>query len=129
MKFYIASGLSNKEAVKFVSGRLKNKGFIHTYDWTKNEKPTTLGRLQKIGQDELDGVLEADFLIVLLPGGKGTHIEFGIALGQGKKIFLYSENEEVNNVDTTSSFYQLPGVEKFIGTLDGLVEFVLLGDK
>lgn len=129
MKFYIASSLSNKEAVKFVSERLKNKGFIHTYDWTKNEKPTTLGRLQEIGRHELDGVLEADFLIVLLPGGKGTHIELGIALGQGKKIYLYSDNEEVNNVETTSSFYQLPGVEKFIGTLDGLVEFILLGDK
>lgn len=124
MKFYIASGLSNKEAVRFVSEQLKNKGHVHTYDWTKNEKPVTLERLQEIGQLELDGVLGADVVIVLLPGGKGTHIELGIALGQGKKIYLYSDNEEVNNVDTTSSFYQLPQVETIIGSLDGLVELV-----
>jgi nucleoside 2-deoxyribosyltransferase len=127
MKFYIASGLSNKEAVRYVSGRLKDKGYVHTYDWTKNEKPSTLEQLQEIGQHELAGVSEADFLIVLLPGGKGTHIEFGIALGQGQKIYLYSVDEEIINVDTTSSFYQLPEVEKFIGSLEEFVDF-LCGD-
>ena len=61
--------------------------------------------------------MEADFTIVLLPAGKGSHIEFGIALAQGKRIYLYSQNEEVNNFETTSTFYHLPQVEKCIGTL------------
>ncbi|MEA3319659.1 MAG: nucleoside 2-deoxyribosyltransferase [Bacillota bacterium] len=123
-KFYIASSLSNIEKVREVSKRLKDKGFIHTYDWTKNERAATLEDLKEIGEKELVAVLEADFLIVLLPGGKGSHIEFGIALGQGKKIFLYSENDDINNVETTSTFYHLDNVEKVMGTVEELLERV-----
>ncbi|WP_240948473.1 nucleoside 2-deoxyribosyltransferase [Bacillus sp. RO1] len=120
-KFYIASSLSNIEKVREVSKRLKDKGFIHTYDWTKNGRASTLEDLKEIGEKELSAVLEADFLIVLLPGGKGSHIEFGIALGQGKKIFLFSENDDIENIETTSTFYHLDNVEKIIGTVEELV--------
>jgi nucleoside 2-deoxyribosyltransferase len=123
-KFYIASSLINIEKVREVSKRLKDKGFIHTYDWTQNERAATLEDLKEIGEKELVAVLEADFLIVLLPGGKGSHIEFGIALGQGKKIFLYSENDDINNVETTSTFYHLDNVEKVMGTIEELLERV-----
>lgn len=69
--------------------------------------------------------MEADFLVVLLPARKGSHIEFGIALGQGKKIYLYSPNEEVNNFETTSTFYHLPEVEIVIGNIDDLIEILI----
>ncbi|MHA6251690.1 hypothetical protein [Oceanobacillus sp. CAU 1775] len=65
--------------------------------------------------------MEADFIIVLLPAGKGSHIEFGIALAQEKRIYLYSQNDELNNFETTSTFYHLPQVEKCIGTIDELI--------
>jgi len=68
--------------------RLVDKGFVHTYDWTKNKRASTIEDLMEIGLQEKNAVLDADFLIVLLPAGKGSHIEFGIALGQGKKIYL-----------------------------------------
>lgn len=126
MKFYIASSFENKDAVKYVSTKLKNKGFIHTYDWTKNDRASTLEDLREVGQKEKSAVLEADILVVLLPAGKGSHIEFGIALGQGKKIFLYSQNEEVNDFETTSTFYHLPEVEIYIGSLEELIEVVSL---
>ncbi|WP_241773310.1 hypothetical protein [Bacillus sp. LL01] len=82
--------------------------------------------LKEIGEKELSAVLEADFLIVLLPAGKGSHIEFGIALGQGMNIYLFSENDDVNNFETTSTFYHLDNVEKIVGTIDKLVERVNL---
>ncbi|MBY7144842.1 hypothetical protein KFZ56_17625 [Virgibacillus sp. NKC19-3] len=68
--------------------------------------------------------MEAAFIVVLLPGGKGTHIELGIALGRGKRVFLYSSNEEINNVETTSTFYHLEEVEKCFGTLDKFLKQV-----
>lgn len=128
-KFYVASSLRNLKAVQYVVGHLKSEGYIHTYDWTKNaktkeEQPFTFEDLEDIGQKEKSGVLEADFIVVLLPGGKGTHIELGIALGQGKRIFLYSPNKEVNNFESTSTFYHLAEVEKCFGTLDELLEHV-----
>ncbi|ARP43914.1 nucleoside 2-deoxyribosyltransferase [Geobacillus thermodenitrificans] len=129
MKFYIASSFKNIDAVRYVSEKLKSKGFIHTYDWTQNERASTIEQLKEIGQREKEAVMEADFLIVLLPAGKGSHIEFGIALGHGKKIYLYSPNDDVNNFETTSTFYHLPEVEKCIGTLEELVDIVSVNSK
>lgn len=73
-----------------------------------------------------NAVIEADFLIVLLPAGKGSHIEFGIGMGQGKPIYLYSSDEEVNNFDTTSTFYHLPQVKIVVGTIDTLIQTILV---
>lgn len=120
-KFYVASSFQNIEVVRFVSEQLKNKGYVQTYDWTKNNRASTIEDLKEIGQEEKKAVMEADFLIVLLPAGKGSHIELGIALGQGKKIYLYSQNNEVSNFETTSTFYHLSEVEIVIGTIEELL--------
>lgn len=124
MKFYIASGFKNIGMVRNVSEKLKNRGYIHTYDWTENENVTTLEELKVIGEKEKTAVIEADFIVVLLPAGKGSHIELGIAIGNGKKIYLYSPNKEIDKMETTSTFYHLPEIEKCIGTLDELVEVI-----
>ncbi|MCM3575339.1 nucleoside 2-deoxyribosyltransferase [Mesobacillus subterraneus] len=124
-KFYVASSFRNVDAVNFVSKQLVNKGYVHTYDWTKNPEARTLEDLKEIGQNEKDAVKESDFIVVLLPGGKGTHIELGIGLGLGKKIFLYSQDGAINHIETTSTFYHLPEVEKCYGTLDEFVEKVI----
>ncbi|WP_438298439.1 group-specific protein [Sporosarcina sp. FA15] len=129
MKFYIASSLKNIDQVRYVSKRLKNKGFIHTYDWTVNENVTTLEKLKAIGQKEKNAVIEADFIVVLLPAGKGSHIELGIAMGNDKKIYLYSPNKEIDNIETTSTFYHLPEIEKCFGTIDELVDIIDLKSK
>ena len=126
MKFYVASSFSNIETVRLVSEKLKTMGFIHTYDWTQHERSSTINQLSEIGRKEKEAIIEADFLIVILPAGKGSHIEFGIALGLGKKIYLYSPNEEVNHFETTSTFYHLPEVEICIGEIEELIETVSL---
>ncbi|WP_053368020.1 nucleoside 2-deoxyribosyltransferase [Bacillus sp. FJAT-27245] len=123
-KFYVASSFKNIDQVHEVSQLLIKKGYIQTYDWTKNERASTYEDLKEIGDQERNAVKEADLLIVLFPAGKGSHIELGIALGLGKKIFLYSPNGEVNNFETTSTFYHLPEVEKCLGTIEELVEMV-----
>ncbi|MBG9587263.1 group-specific protein [Cytobacillus firmus] len=129
MKFYIASSFKNIDKVRYVSKKLKNKGFIHTYDWTINENVTTLKDLKAIGQKEKNAVIEADFVVVLLPAGKGSHIELGIAIGHGKIIYLYSPNNEVDNLETTSTFYHLPNIEKCFGTIDELLDIIELKSK
>ena len=65
--------------------------------------------------------MKSDVVIILLPGGKGTHVELGIAIALGKNIFLYSPNDEIDDLALTSTFYQLPEVQKVIGTLDELI--------
>jgi nucleoside 2-deoxyribosyltransferase len=129
MKFYLASSFRNIATVNNVANQLKTRGYIQTYDWTKNakakeEQTFTFEDLKDIGQKEKNAVLEADIVVVLLPGGKGTHIELGIALGQGKRIFLYSPDKAIDNFETTSTFYHLPEIEKCFGTIDELVDII-----
>lgn len=126
MKFYVASSFTNIESVKYICKGLKSKGFIHTYDWTQNGRGAGLAQLESIGIEEKNAVMDADIVIILLPAGKGSHIEMGIALGTGKKVVLYSPDESIYDVELTSTFYHLPEVERFVGSLDDLTEAVVL---
>lgn len=124
MKFYIASTFTNKPLVRFVADKLKQAGWIHTYDWTKNEKATNKLELERIGQAEKQAVREADVFLLLLDGGKGSHTEFGMALAWNKKVYLYSKN---HFLDTT--FYHLPEVHIVKGSIEEFVEQVLEGGR
>lgn len=113
-KFYVASSFKNVEAVRWVSGQLTSKGYVQTYDWTKYNRAMSIKDLKEIGQEEKKAVMEAD-----------CHIELGIALGQGKEIFLYAPNHEVSNFETTSTFYHLSEVKVITGTIDELINIVI----
>jgi hypothetical protein len=121
MNFYIASSFKNIQQVRYVSEQLKEKGFTQTYDWTRNERAASLEDLERIGQEEKSAVMDSDMIVVLLPAGKGSHIEMGIALGLRKKVFLYSPSDEMRNLAETSTFYHLPEVERCHGNLDELL--------
>ncbi|WP_392454976.1 nucleoside 2-deoxyribosyltransferase [Chryseomicrobium aureum] len=125
MKFYIASSFKNIEEVRNLSNELKLRGHIHSYDWTQNERANSIEKLATIGELEKAAVIESDFVVILLPGGKGTHIELGIAIGLGKRVYLYSPTDEIYDYDKTSTFYHIQGVEKFVGTDDAFVQYLV----
>jgi len=69
-------------------------------------KSVSKERLQDVASLELNGLLEADFVVVLLPGGNGTHLELGFALAKGKKIFLHAEDPSFFELGPqTNAFY------------------------
>ncbi len=118
MKFYIASKIENAPAVSGLASRLKAAGHEHTYDWTVHGSIKAEGRerLNSVGEMELAGVLAADIVVVLLPGGRGTHVEIGIALGAGKKIILCARDDSFFRYDeSTTSFYWCDGVTRCVG--------------
>ncbi|WP_100012766.1 nucleoside 2-deoxyribosyltransferase [Lentibacillus sediminis] len=125
MKFYIASSFSNIAVVREVSEWLKNNGWNQTYDWTQNGKASSIPMLREIGEKERNAVKEADIVVIMLPAGKGSHVELGLALGFGKRVFLYSPDERINDFALTATFYHLPEVEKFVGTINDFVEKLL----
>lgn len=124
MNFYVASSLKNKDQVRSVASELKNVGWHHTYDWTQNGRANTLDVLGRIGKLEKEAIADSDVVLILLPGGNGTHIELGLAIAWGKRIFLYSSDEKVMNLGTTSTFYHLPEVEICTGSIKDLTEKV-----
>ena len=125
MNFYVASSFQNKKVVNEVSLLLKQLGWHHTYNWTQSERVTSLEALQKIGMLEKQAIANSDVVVVILPGGKGSHIELGLAIAWGKKIFLYSPDLEALNMQTTSTFYHLPGVQICEGSVQELMSTIL----
>jgi len=114
VKFYIASKLENAARVRELAEILKSWGWKHTYDWTEHGRVLGREALQSVAAEELAGVIRADLITILLPGGKGTHVELGLALAYEKKIVLYSENPALFDPGSnlTCSFYWLPWVER-----------------
>ncbi|EJQ48943.1 Uncharacterized protein BWINRASL_04089 [Bacillus mycoides] len=120
MKFYIASGFQNKHLVRFISSQLKEVGWHHTYDWTKNERATNREQLQKIGEEEQKAIREADVFLLILDGGNGSHTEFGMAIALEKKVYIYHEG---NSLQTT--FYHLPEINIFGGDAAEFASYVM----
>ena len=113
MKYYIATSLSRMVAHNLARDALKMFGHEITYDWTSHGsvKSVSKERLQEVSIKELNAVSEADFVVVLLPGGSGTHLELGFAIASGKRIFLHSEDPALFELGPqTNAFYHHPDV-------------------
>jgi hypothetical protein len=113
MKYYIATSLSRVSAHHVVRDTLRRWGHEISYDWTLHGsvKSVNKERLQEVAALELDGVSKADFVVVLIPGGNGTHLELGFALARGKKVFLHSEDSLLFELGPqTNAFYHHPDV-------------------
>lgn len=91
MKFYIATRLENHALHNDVRDALVARGHKITYDWTIHGPVWRDGvaRIQEVCAAELQGVYAADVVVVLLPGGRGTHAELGAALARGKSLILW----------------------------------------
>lgn len=81
----------------------KNAGFdLHDHpdkladDYENHE--LTSDAIRTIFEDDLDGLKSADKLIMVLPAGKSSHIEAGIAYGLGKKCYAIGPYEKTDSL-------------------------------
>ena len=119
MKFYIGSGMKNCELVNYYAKILKDNGWEQTYDWVKNvSDDVSLEDMIKYATLESQGIDDSDIVIILLPAGRGAHIELGMAMALNKKIFLCSDTKEEFSIENTVAFYELPNIVRLIGTAD-----------
>lgn len=129
VKFYIASKLENAEQVKRVSEKLKAIGWKQTYDWTVHGSVQgSHARLEEVSKAETRGVMQADIVIVLLPGGRGTHAELGIAVactGYGKIYLCSSDGKEFTTGEETCAFYWLPEMRRLVGSEGHWIEQIM----
>lgn len=119
MKIYIATSLEKAKDHNQIRDALLKQDISLTYDWTSHGsvKNTTLERLNEVATNELSGIAEADALVVLLPGGHGTHTELGFALGAGIPVILHATDER----------YFVPGPETCAFYHHDQVEHVVCG--
>ncbi len=126
-KLYIASGYGNASRVAELARVLTSHGWRHTYDWTVGRfEDSGAQSLAQIAENELFGVLSADLVVVLLPGLRGTHTEFGAALVAGKPVVLHAEDpaEFVPGPDSCP-FYWADGVIRLVLPFNWLPAWLL----
>ena len=81
MKFYIGSGMKNSRLVQYYAGILKKNGWQQTYDWTVHVNADVSARdICGYAEAEKQGIADSDVVILLLPAGRGSHVELGMAL-------------------------------------------------
>lgn len=108
-KYYLASSLNNVSRVRHLASELALAGYKRTYDWTTHGFVEDSSKLQEIAFAEYNGVVEADFLVMLMPARTGSHVEFGVALALGKPIYIIIDGHEYEE----KSFYNMPKVSKY----------------
>lgn len=116
--YYVASRWRNKDIVLELVAKLRAKGkkvysffenkhslmeitkdpeetmakYESTKDWWDNPSH------KQIFLDDMQGIQHSDALILLLPAGKSSHIEAGVAYGFGKHMILIGEQKEAESL-------------------------------
>ena len=137
MRFYVASGLENKELAKKLIDHLLKLGHLVTYDWTTHGDVRESGEevLTSVSLNEVRAVCDAELVVVLLPGGCGTHTELGLAIASrsNKRIIIWSETgKEFLYGKDTCVFYHHPVLERIscpFSQVGERVELLLTGEK
>jgi nucleoside 2-deoxyribosyltransferase len=129
-RFYIASSLSNAEAVKALRNDLVDAGYRSAYDWTVHGSVQHMPhKWTEIAEAEIEGVFDADFVVVLLPGGRGTHVELGIALARSVPIILVGSAAQLITDGRVCVFYFDSEIHRVNAAEDVLAKVAELEEK
>jgi nucleoside 2-deoxyribosyltransferase len=112
-KFYLATRIDRAAQAETLLEALKSRGWERTFTWT-GEDNAGAEEYPELAVAELAGVREADVLIVLLPGGRGTHVEIGAALALGKPVILHAPDQQTLNSPYPCVFHYHPGIKLLI---------------
>ena len=129
MKIYVATGLERAAEARALAEELERHGHTITYKWYLHGSVQRDGpeRIAEVAALEVNGVLTAEVFIALLPGGRGTHVELGIAIADAlhrtKRVFVVGPLAGKDGLEC--AFYRAPGVERLTSTHD-LLQALLL---
>jgi nucleoside 2-deoxyribosyltransferase len=112
-RLYLATRKDRGEQTAALLQALMSQGWERTYSWAAGDEET-VGQYSDIALRELKGVEEADVLIVLLPGGYGTHVEIGAALALGKPVILHAPNRKTLETPYPCPFHYHPNVRLLV---------------
>lgn len=124
-KIYIGSKLKNANKVNELTNAFEKLDIINAYNWAANiKKKETKEDLIDFAKKEMNAIKDADDVIFLLPLGKGSHIELGMALAYNKKIYLVS-NDKNDFDNNTVNFYEMDGIKKVVVSDEKLISSII----
>jgi hypothetical protein len=112
-RYYLSTRKDRGDEAAFLIKALMAAGWERTYTWSDlgDAVPEVFA---EAAAAELGGVRDADVLVVLLPGGFGTHVEIGAALALDKPVILYSPDRKTLETPYPCIFHYHPGVTLII---------------
>lgn len=117
-RFYLATRKDRSEQAAPLLEALKAQGWECTFEWAAQDSSSIEG-YRELAVKELAGIQEADVLIVMLPGGYGTHVEIGAALALRKKVILHAPDRKTLETPYACVFHYHPGIKLLVSeTLD-----------
>lgn len=121
MRVYIATKLSNATEHGQLARALEANGVGVTYDWTVHGSvQASPSRFAEVAGLELGGVRAADALVLILPGGSGSHVELGAAMAWNIPVIIVGSEEAKRwGADYPSVFWHHPQVHKRIEARPG----------
>lgn len=105
--FYLSTRKDRLDQATALLDALKAHGWKQTFAWS-DQTTQNHSDYADIAQAELAGVRQADVLIVLLPGGFGTHVEIGAALALGKRVILHAPDRKTLETPYACIFHYHP---------------------
>jgi nucleoside 2-deoxyribosyltransferase len=108
-RFYLATKKDRIEEAKPLLDALGAEGWERTFAWSEDDSKGT-PEFARLACAELAGVRAADVLVVLLPGGYGTHVEIGAALALDKAVVIHSRDRQTLETPYPCVFHYHPSV-------------------
>jgi nucleoside 2-deoxyribosyltransferase len=112
-RFYLSTRKDRSAQAAVLLDALKAQGWERTLDWTDQGNVGPDG-YAGTAVAEIAAVREADVLVVLLPGGYGTHVEIGVALALGKAVILHAPDRKTLDTPYPCIFHYHPGVKLLV---------------
>jgi nucleoside 2-deoxyribosyltransferase len=108
-RYYVATRKDRTADAEALANALQAHGWERTLDWSDR---TNVGpeRYPETAADEIQAVREADVLVVLLPGGYGTHVEIGAALALETPVILHAPDRKTLETPYPCVFHYHPRV-------------------
>lgn len=109
MIVHVASSFENASKAQAVMRALEAAGHAIARNWTSFASHQQSDASRK----RLEGIGCAEAVVVVLPAGRSSHVEMGIALGGGHPVVLLAEDvsQLLNKQDgRVCSYYRHPGV-------------------
>jgi nucleoside 2-deoxyribosyltransferase len=105
-RFYFSTRIDRSSEATALLNALRSQGWERTYVWS--DQTVNPDKYSDVATAELEGIGLANVVIILLPGGYGTHAEIGAALALGKPVILHSPDHNTMNTPYPCVFHYHP---------------------
>lgn len=132
--FYVATALERGEEAKTFAAALANLGHELSYAWWDHGSVQSEGpdRIAEVARAESGAILRSSLFVALLPGGRGTHIEIGLAIAAHEKRATAARNGTsrivlvgplVDSSGRECSFYRHERIDARLATVEEALAF------